>query len=168
MANKNWFSNRVESEAVKDRLSYANRAQELIGILVSLLGLWFFLAHQWLSTGFFTSKFGQTATFLFYAPTLLDMFKTAVKAAFGRKNIVRPLDIVHMGLSFVSVVWLYRVFPFDFSHLADVLPVFLRFLLQWVSNGIARVFMVVAMIVTPIAAAYNVVLYVFVRWELKS
>jgi len=162
------FARRVEAEAKKDRLSLSNRAGKVVGILAILLCLWFFLAHQTSSTGFFTSKFGQTEIFLFYAPILLDIIKTAARAAIGRKNVLRPLDAVHMALSFVAFVWLFAIFPFDFSHLADVLPGFLRFLLQWISNDFMRGVMALAMIAIPVAAVYTAALYVFVRRELKS
>jgi len=139
-----------------------------LGIFANLLFLWFFIGHQRSSTGFFTPRFGQTGMFLFYAPILLDIFKPAAKVVVGRKNTLRPFDAAHLGLSFIEVVWMYMVFPFEFSHLADILPVFLQFILGWISNNIARVLMIVAMIATSISTAYNAVLYVLVREELGS
>jgi len=167
-ASKRWFARHAEAEAGKDRLSLSDRAGNVVGILAMLVLLWFFIAHQTSSTGFFTSKFGQTEAFLFYAPPLLSIIATAAKAAVGRKNVLRPLDVAGMILSFVALVWVFAVFPFDFSHLADVLPGFLRFLLQWISNDLARGVMALAMILIPIAAVYTAALYVFVRRELKS
>ncbi|MDH5391409.1 MAG: hypothetical protein OEX10_09690, partial [Candidatus Bathyarchaeota archaeon] len=59
-------------------------------------------------------------------------------------------------------------FPFDFAYFADVLPSFLRFLLQWISNDIARVLMVLGIIAAPVMAIYTAILYVFVRKELSK
>jgi hypothetical protein len=39
----------------------------------------------------------------------------------------------------MAALWLLRVFPFDFTHLADVLSVNLRFSLAWVSDEIGRI-----------------------------
>lgn len=167
-ATKSWFARHAEAEAKKDRLSLSDRAGNVVGILIMLVLLWFFIAHQMSSTGFFTSKFGQTETFLFYAPPLLFIIQSAAKAAVGRKNVLRPLDAAGMMLSFVALVWVFAVFPFDFSHLADVLPGFLRFLLQWISNDIVRVVMAIGIVASPVVAIYTVALYVFVRRELRS
>jgi hypothetical protein len=55
------------------------------------------------------------------------------------------------------------VFPFDFTHFADVLPSFLSFSVQWVSNDIARMLMVLYTIVMGIAAIYAPISYKFIR-----
>jgi len=167
-AAKSWFARHAEGEAKKDRLPFSERAGNVVGILAMLVLLWFFVAHQSSSTGFFTSKFGQTEVLLFYAPPLLSIIATAAKAAVGRKNVLRPLDVAGMIFSFVALVWMFAVFPFDFSHLADVLPGSLQFLLQWISNDIMRGVMALAMIAIPVAAVYTAALYVFVRRELKA
>jgi hypothetical protein len=68
----------------------------------------------------------------------------------------------------IAVIWLFVVFPFEFAYFADVLPDFLRFLLQWISNDIARVPMVLVIIVAPVMAIYYAIMYVFVRRELSK
>ena len=55
------------------------------------------------------------------------------------------------------------VFPFEFTYFADVLPDFLRFLVQWISNDIARVLMVPIIIVNLVLTVYATILHVFVR-----
>ena len=54
------------------------------------------------------------------------------------------------------------VFPFEFAYFADVLPESLRFLVQWISNDIARVLMVLGIIVHLGAAVYSPIAYKFV------
>jgi type IV secretory pathway VirB2 component (pilin) len=54
------------------------------------------------------------------------------------------------------------VFPFEFAYVAEVLPDFLRFLVQWISNDIARVVMVLYIIVMGVAAVYAPIAYGFV------
>jgi hypothetical protein len=69
------------------------------------------------------------------------------------------------GIIFVTIggIWLFIVFPFEFAYFADVLPEFLRFLVQWISNEIARIVIVLWTIVNGTAAVYYAILRVLVR-----
>lgn len=106
--------------------------------------------------------------FLFYAALLYGIVTTTVRGVFGRKNLARLFDTFGAGLFFIALIWLYVVFPFDFAHLADPLPRALEFLLQWISNDIARVFMVLGLIGTPIMLVYNALMYRLVQRELAK
>ena len=99
---------------------------------------------------------------------MFGMVTTALRGLFGRKNLARLFEVFGLLLSTVALAWLFVVFPFDFAYFADVLPSFLRFLLQWISNDIVRVLMVLGIIVTPVMAIYTAILYVFVRMELSK
>ena len=168
-ATKNWYARHAEAEAKKDILSFSKRVGEGVGagILVILFYV-FYVVPQTSSTGFFTSKFGPVETFLVWVPTLLAVVTTVAKVVVGRKNMLRPFETFQMGLGAVGGVWLFVVFPFDFSHLADVLPDFLRFLLLWISNDVAKVLMAIGIIAFSAAAVYTATLYVFVRRELSK
>ncbi len=165
---KNWFVRHAEAEAKKDTLRYSERVGNVVGFVVIILVMLYFVAHQMWSTGFFTSKFGSAEMFLFYASLLYGLVPTCVRGLVGRKNLARLFDVFGSVLFTITLVWLYVVFPFDFAYFADVLPSFLRFLLQWISNDVARVLMVIGIIVAPIMAVYNAVFYVFVRKELSK
>jgi len=165
---KNWFARQVEGEAKKDRLPSSERAGNAVAALAILLILLFFVVHQTSSTGFFTSKFGPAETFLFYVSILLAAVGAAAKVVVGRKNMLRPFDTFQEGLGAVALVWLFVVFPFDFSHLADVLPNFLQFLVRWISNDIAKVLMAIAIIAISVTTVYTATLYVFVRREISK
>ena len=143
------------------------RAGEVVGVIVISLFAWLWVAHQTSSTGFFTSGFGQAESFLFYLALLFGLVPPVGRILVGRKNAVRPLNVLTMVVFIVAGLWLLWVFPFDFSHVADVLPDSLRFLLQWISDDVARVFMYVAIVGASIGAAWNAVLYVPVRRELS-
>jgi len=58
-----------------------------------------------------------------------------------------------------SFVWLLVVFPFDFSHFADVLPESLRFLLQWITNDIGWALLLIGAILMAVAAVYSPIAY---------
>ena len=165
---KNWFARQVEREAKKDVLPSSERFGNVIGVLAILLITLYFVVHQMSSTGFFTSKFGQAESLLFYVALLFGVISAAAKGVVGRKNVLRPLDLLGWVLWSVAGVWLFVVFPFDFSHFADVLPDFLRFLLLWISNDVARVFLAIAIIASPVVLVYTALLYVFVRRELSK
>ena len=144
------------------------RAGEVVGVIVISLFAWLWVAHQTSSTGFFTSGFGQAEAFLFYLALLFGLVPPVGRILVGRKNAVRPLTVLTMVLFIVADLWLLWVFPFDFSHLADVLPDSLRFLLQWITDDIARVLMSIAIVGASIGAASIAVLYVPVRRELSK
>jgi len=168
-ATKNWFARHAEAEAKKDTLSYSERVGNIVGVVVSLLIMLYFVAHQTGSTGFFTSKFGTLEMLLFYGSLMYGIVSTALKGLFGRKNLARLFDVFGVGiLGAVAIAWLFVIFPFDFAYFADVLPSFLRFLLQWISNDIVRVLLVLGIIVSLAIAIYNAILYVFVRRELSK
>ena len=165
---KNWLVRHVEAEAKKDVIPYSERAGNIVGVVAILLIVLYFVAHQVWSTGFFTSRFGTVEMLLFYISLMFGMVTSAVRGLFGRKNFARLFDIFGSVLIIVVLAWLFVVFPFDFAYFADALPNFLRFLLQWISNDVARVLMLLGIIATPVMAVYTAVLYVFVRRELSK
>jgi len=146
-----------------DVILFRDRVMGIVVVVVFSLIVLYFVAHQMWSTGFFTTTFGGLEMFLFYG-SWIEWIVVAALEAFGRKNASRDIDAFG-GLIFVTVgtTWLYLVFPFEFAHFADVLPGFLRFLVRWISNDIARVLMVLGIIVNLVAAVYYGILRVFVR-----
>jgi len=167
-ATRNWFARHAEAEAKRDTIPYSERVGNIVGVVVGLLVMLYFVAHQMWSTGFFTSKFGTLEMLLFYVSLMFGIVSTALRGLFGRKNLARLFDVFGLILATVAITWLFVVFPFDFAYFADVLPSFLRFLLQWISNDIAIVLMVLGSIVTLVMAIYTAILYVFVRRELSK
>ena len=86
-----------------------------------------------------------------------------LEGIFGRRFLSRLVDVFG-GIIFatIALTWLLVVFPFEFAYFADVLPESLRFLVQWISNDIARVLMVLAIIVHLGGAVYSPMAYKFV------
>ena len=161
---KSWFSNRVEEEmkdlAIKAR-SHPHIA--IAGAVVLTLIVLYLIAHQLSSTGFFTATFGTFEMLLLYG-SLIEWIVVAYLETFGRKNLSRDIDAFG-GIIFVTIggAWLFVVFPFEFTYFADVLPNSLRFLLQWISNDIARVVLLLWIIVNLVAAVYYPILRLAVR-----
>lgn len=165
---ENWLTRRAESEAQQDILSLSDRVGNLVGVVLGVIAFVYFVLHQTGATGFFTAAFGPVEMVLFYGFQLYQAGISALKALVGRKNLARFFEAVGAGLGIVVLAWFWIVFPFEFTHVADILPEFLRFLLQWLSNDLTRAFMIVGIIASIIVASYNTVLYLFVRKALSN
>lgn len=159
-----WLTKRVDQE-LKD-LSNKEPSNPLATIgfaLVFTIILLYLIAHQLLSTGFFVANFDALALVFLYG-SLIEWIVVAVLESVGHKNISRDIDAFG-GIIFVVIggLWLLVVFPFEFAYFAKVLPESIRFLLNWISNDVARVILVLWVVVNIIAAVYYGILRVSVR-----
>ena len=160
---ENWFS-RGKAEADKG----IPKNERIVGIgfffAGSVLIILYLAAHQIWSTGFFTAAFGTTETIMLYGSWIAWIITSGLEGLLGQRLLSRLFDAFG-GIIFIAVAtaWLLVVFPFDFTHFADVLPESLRFLVQWISNDIARILMVVYSVAMGIAAVYAPIAYKFVR-----
>jgi hypothetical protein len=168
-SRKKGFSITIKPELIETELDDIVRKDDIFLsialIIICGLLIWFDAAHQTLPTGFFTIKFGVIEMVLLYG-ALIYWIVTCTFLLLGLKNASRNLDSFG-GLIFAAfgTVWLFVVFPFDFTYFADVLPVGLRFLVQWVSNGIARVVMVLGFLMYLYLSYYAGTLRVVVLKE---
>jgi hypothetical protein len=160
-SNENWYS-RAKAEADKG-VPRNDRSVGIIIVVVSFLLMLYFVAHQTESTGFFTSAFGTLEMVMLYGNLTAWIITGALEGFFGQRLLSRIFDAFG-GIVFmvVSLAWLLVVFPFDFTYFADVLPVSLRFLLQWISNGIAQGVLVLGVVLLVVAAVYSPIAYKFV------
>jgi hypothetical protein len=160
---KKGFARHAESEVKKDVMKLSERAGEAIGIFCVLILLVFFITHQTTSTGFFTPKFGLLEQFLFYGSLSFGIITSIGKIVVGRKNAIRPLDAFGSVFSGIALLWLLNVFPFNFSHLSNILPDSLQFIIMWITNDIAKILMILGIIVSFIVTAYMIALYISIR-----
>ena len=158
--NENWYS-RGKAEADKG-IPYNERVVGIAIVVVCVLIVLYFVAHQIWSTGFFTAKFGPLEIIMLYGSLIFMIVSAGLEGIFGQRLLSRLFDVFG-GIIFItiSIAWLLVVFPFEFAYFADVLPDFLRFLVQWISNDIARVLMVLIIIVLLGAAIYTPIGYKF-------
>jgi len=119
-----------------------------------------------MSTGFFTEAFGTIEMIMLYGSWISWIITSGLEGVLGQRFLSRLFDTFG-GIIFIAIAtaWLTVVFPFDFAYFANVLPEFLRFLLQWISNDIARVLMVLYAIAMAIAAIYAPISYKFIGIE---
>ena len=166
---KSWFSKMVEEELEDyDKLSLDDRVISVAIVMFFPLIAIYFAAHQMFSTGFFTATFGVLEMVLLYGTLFYWIFTCAV-LLLELKDLSRDVDSFG-GLIFAAIgfAWLSIVFPFDFIYFANVLPENLRFLVQWISDGIARVVLVLGSIVHSALAVVAGIQRVMVRKELAQ
>jgi hypothetical protein len=160
---ENWFS-RGKAEA--DKGIPKNERIAGIGIFFagSVLVVLFLAAHQIWSTGFFTTKFGHIEMIMLYGSWISLSISSGLEGILGQRLLSRLFDTFG-GIIYIAVAtaWLTVVFPFDFTYFANVFPDFLRFVVKWISNDIARILMVLYAIVMGIAAVYSPIAYKFIR-----
>ena len=160
-ANENWFS-RGKAEADKG----IPRGERFVGIgivVFSVLMVLYFAALQRQSTGFYTSAFGTLEMLALYGYWAFWIISAGLEGIFGKRLYSRLFDACG-GLIFstICLVWLLIVFPFEFVYFPDVLPESLQFLVQWISDNVARVLLVLGIIVHLGAAIYTPIAYKFV------
>ena len=140
-------------------LSLSQRFGEMVSVAIVLLILAFYVYNQVANTGFFTSKFGGWEMFAFYGSILLSLVPSIGRAIIGRRNPIRPYEAgTNLFFAFASL-YLLLVFPFNFAHLTDALPLGTHFVLSWVSNYIAKIVFVLAIVGSLISAGVNFVRY---------
>jgi hypothetical protein len=158
---ENWYS-RGKAEADKG----IPDSERIVGVGIVVfcaMMMIYFVVHQMRSTGFFTEKFGAWEMIMFYGSWVFWIVTASLEGILGQRLLSRLWDTFG-GLIFAAIatVWLLVVFPFEFSYIADVLPDSLRFTIRWISNDIARVGLVIAIILYIGAAVYAPVAYGFV------
>jgi len=160
-ANESGFS-RGKAEAEKG-IPYGERVVGIAIVVFSVLMVLYFVAHQMRSTDFFTVRFGTLEMLMLYGFWGFWIVSAGLEGVFGRRLLSRLFDAFG-GLIFatIAIAWLFVVFPFEFAYVADALPDPLRFLVQWISNDIARVLIVLGIIVHLSAAVYSPIAYKFV------
>jgi hypothetical protein len=134
-------------------------------VIIVVIGLIMlhFVTHQMLATGFFTAAFGLVEMIMLYG-SLSVWIITSAFILVGRKALSRDFD-AYGGLFFagIGIAWVFVFFPFDFAFFANVLPEFLRFLLLWITNEVARFFMLISIVLNLAMAVYSLTLRVSVR-----
>ncbi len=160
-ANESWFS-RGQAEAEKG-IPFSERVVGIGIVVFSVMLVLYFVAHQRQSTGFFTAEFGTSEMVMLYGLLILGIISAGLEGVFGLRLYSRLFDVFGgLILAAVCTGWLLVVFPFEFAYFADVAPDSLRFLVGWISNDIARVLMVLAIILYLGAAIYCPIAYGFV------
>lgn len=164
---KNRFSKTAKEELGNEIKADDKIASILLIVVNGLFGL-YLIAHQMGSTGFFAPKFSAFEMVMLYG-IMIYWITTSVLILIGQKHPSRDLDS-YGGLFFATfaIGWLIVIFPFSFTHFSDVLPDFLRFLVQWISNEIGLVLLILLFVIHLIFAVYSLILRLYVRKARKQ
>lgn len=149
----------VVDKTHKDVLTTDQRWAGLLIVVGMILLFSFFAYHQSANTGFFTAKFGLLEMFFLYGPIFAALGAPIARALNGRRNPARLLEGAANLFLLIGSLWLVIVFPFDFSHLADVLPSIIRFVFSWITNDIGKAVMILQIISGTIVLAKHVAEY---------
>jgi hypothetical protein len=103
--------------------------------------------------------------FLFYLPVPLGIGVNLIRLTTGRRNPARPLETLDAFAVATACFWMFAVFPFDFGHLADLLPGPLQFLLSWIPDYLAKIVLLVGGIGSLANGFYTPMVYFAVRGE---
>lgn len=152
-----------KKEAEKDKLKDAERASQLVSWIFTAIAAWFLLAHWTEDTGFYTSEFDQLDAVLLFGPLLFGVLPPLVRTLRGRKNVARPWDIVGSMLFVLSSAYFLCAFPFDMAFFAVPLPEGMRFLIDWVTEDIAKVVLVIGVIGGIFGIGWTTLTYFKVR-----
>ena len=158
MLEGNW-----KKEARTDRLKQGERAGQLIGVVFGVIMVIFLLLHWAQDTGFYTSEFDEIDATVLFAPILFGMVPELFRFMVGRKNLSRPLDVIVSLLFVFSAVYFLNDFQFNMEAFSQPLPGSLRFILDWISEDIAKVLLVIGVIGGGFSVVWNALTYVKVR-----
>jgi len=159
------FERRVKGWYDRDHEKSGERSGAVFATIMIVLVTLYFVYSQVLQTGFFTSTFGTLEMFLFYVPVPLGIGVNVIRLATGRRNPARPLETLDaLSIAFAGI-WLFIVFPFNFAHLADLLPSFLQFILSWIPNYLGRAIVLIAGLGGLFNCVYTPIVYLSVRRE---
>ncbi len=163
-----WWHRAVAREADRNSIGTGERIGNIIGIFFILLFFLILLDIQFSGAGFFTDGFGPLEMALLYGSLLYGVFPSLLRAFTANRNLGRLADIIGSVIFVVAASYLLAVFPFDVPSLLDYLFGSASEAFFWVTNELMRTVLLLAIIVSVISAAYNVVLYLAVRDALSG
>ncbi len=166
--HKGWMSRNAEREAKRDVISFPERMGQFIAVAIIIAIALFFWGGQAKGTGFFTSSFDSLDSILFYGVLLFGAIPPLLRLILGRRNVVRPVEIVNAFLVLIAASWFLITFPFDFSQFPSLFPESLRFLVSWISDGLVKLLLVLGIIGSIISIAVSSITYVSVRRILRG
>jgi hypothetical protein len=163
-----WWHRTIAREADRNRIGTGERIGNLIGIFFILLFFTVLIDVQVSEVGFFTGEFGPLEQLLLYGSLLYGIFPALLKAFTANRNLGRLAEIIGSIIFVIAAGYLLAVFPFDVPSLMDYLfgPAGGAFF--WITNDLAKMVILFAIVVTMISLAYSVIVYLAVRNELSE
>jgi hypothetical protein len=136
-------------------IGYTKVAEVVATTFFTVLVFGFYMAHYAWSTGFFTGGFTPLLAVLFFASVLYVIVNTTAKTVTPRKDIVALVELLGAVLFLTVAAWIFVAFPFNFAHVADVVPVPFQFVLSWLTNDIGRIIVALVLLAAVITVAVD-------------
>ncbi|MDH3365201.1 MAG: hypothetical protein OEM29_04265 [Thermoplasmata archaeon] len=163
-----WMEKWGKAEARKDKIVGANIIGEAVAAVFLSALLWFFVAHKLEETGFYTDEFGILEMTLMYSAGFLAVALAVLRVIIRRRNMLRPLDMASFVLFAIAHAVLLVRFPFDFGHVADVLPSSLQWTVEWMTDTIGALILALGIVGGIVGALVTLLIYLGVREGLRS
>ncbi len=160
-----WSRGWARRQVRTDQLESSEKVGDLFAAVLMLLILAFFVQNQIRNTGFFTERFGVLEQVLFYGPGLISVLVSLSRAAYGRRNALRPYEAMNFLFVSVASFWLLSIFPFSFNQLDALFPLSVRPFFFWSNNTVGALLILLAGIAGLVSALYKLIVYSIVRAE---
>jgi hypothetical protein len=131
-----WWRRKVVKEADHDLLRMGERIGNIIAMFFIVFVALIFINIQLQGNGFFTDDFGLPEEILFYGSLLFGVIPSFVRAAAGRRNLGRFVDLFGSALFIVAATYLLIIFPFDFTSLLTFLSPGVQAAFSWFNNDL--------------------------------
>lgn len=141
-----------ENNKSNDLLSPARRWSGLYTVGLMILLLLFFAIHQRQNTGFFTDKFKLPEMVALYLPIMLSMVAPILRMVQGRAEPAHLVEGVYDVCLALGSLYLRNIYPFSFTHLADVFPPTIQIGLSWINDNIGRLILLLQVIIGFLSA----------------
>ncbi len=133
-------------------VGYARAAELVVTIFVAFLVLGFYLAHLYQSTGFFTASFTGPFVGLFFLSIFYPIINVLAKISTRNRVMLAFIEWVGAVLFATVAGWFFTVFPLNFVHVADVVPLDYRFIFSFFTNNeIGRIIVALVLLAGVIA-----------------
>lgn len=158
MLEGNW-----KREAATDRMKQPERAGQLISVMLTVIAATYLFMHWLRDTGFYDPGFDEIDATMLFGPMLFSLVPPLFRFLVGRKNASRPSDVIVSVLFIISAIYFLANFMFNMEVFATPLPEGVRFLLDWISDDVARILLGLAIVGGVFSAAWNALTYVKVK-----
>jgi hypothetical protein len=157
------FESTWKREADNDRLKTGDKTGFVASMIMTTIVAIFFFAHWTGDTGFFISEFNDLDAVIFVIAFFFSLLPVVMKLALGVKNRARPYDLISTLFFIVASIYFLCNFHFDMSVVAEPLPEGLRFLIDWLDEGWARIFLILGLLGGFISLAWTTLTYLQVK-----
>lgn len=161
----NWYQ-RAKQDAYLG-IPIGDRIVSVLFFFASVFALLYLINHQIQNTGFYSEKFGIIEAVFLYGFWSVWIITAGLEGILGARLWSRLFDALGgILVAAIASLWLFIVFPFDFSYFTVLMPETLRWSLAWVNNDVARIIFFIAATLHVCAVFYAPFAYKLLKFKL--